>query len=162
MPLTAQRAVKPTGTLWSCVRDNHTGLVWEVKTDDENSEHYKDRLFRWGGLTAVGRDSPDRQGDFFDDWNTLVNSANADSGLCGFTDWRVPQRLLLRTIAHYGTSNPAIDTDFFPNTTSFAYWSSSPVASDSNLAWVFIFSFGLDSNSFRSSSNRVRLVRGGQ
>ena len=30
-----------SGTKWSCVRDNHTGLVWEVKTDD-NGIHDKD------------------------------------------------------------------------------------------------------------------------
>ena len=150
------------GTLWSCVRDNVTGLIWEVKTDDENSEHYRNNTYRWGGLTAVGRDSPDRQGDFFDDWNTLVNSANADSGLCGFTDWRVPQRSSLRTIVHYGAFSPAIDTDFFPNTSSLFYWSSSPVADNSGNAWSVSFSFGAGTSNSRSDNDRVRLVRGGQ
>ena len=53
---------------WSCVRDNVTGLIWEKKTDD-GSEQDKDNSYLWGGLTALGRDHPNRQGTYFDDWN---------------------------------------------------------------------------------------------
>jgi hypothetical protein len=38
-------------TTWSCVKDNVTGLVWEVKTDD-NGIHDKDSTYRWGGQNS--------------------------------------------------------------------------------------------------------------
>ena len=68
---------------WACVRDNHTGLVWEVKTDD-GGIHDKNNTYRWGGKTALvnqqARD--DGWGDFFDDWDTLVDGSKRNS-LCG-------------------------------------------------------------------------------
>ncbi len=163
-PLTIQNATysdtgnEANGTMWSCVRDNRTGLVWEVKTAANRNTTY-----RWGGLTAVGRTSLDRQGSYFDDWNTLVNTANANTGLCGFTDWRVPKLYTLQTIVNKGRFNLAIDSSYFPNIGSGSfYWSSSPLARLSNSVWFIDFNNGNDFNFNRDSALRVRLVRGGQ
>ena len=142
---------------WSCVRDNVTGLIWEKKIDD-GSEQDKDNTYEWGGLTALGRDHPNRQGTYFDDWNSLVNHAN-NINLCGFNDWRVPEREELRSIVNYGTFNPSIDVNYFPNTVGNFYWSSSPLANNSGGAWVVNFFNGSGNAFFRSSSSRVRLVR---
>ena len=68
--------------------------------------------------------------DYYDDWNSLVNGANTES-LCGFNDWRVPKKEELRSIVHYGTHKPSIDTAYFPNTVSSSFWSSSPNSSNS-------------------------------
>lgn len=119
---------------WACVRDNHTGLVWEVKTDD-GGIHDKNNTYRWGGKTALinqqARD--DGWGEFFDDWNELVdgsNSANSGSGLCGFTNWRVPTVYELTGISLLSGTPSTIDTDYFPNTVPRKYWSSLPYCYD--------------------------------
>ena len=39
-------ALPDSATEWVMVRDNVTGLIWEVKTDD-NSIHDKDNLYTW-------------------------------------------------------------------------------------------------------------------
>lgn len=63
---------------WSCVRDNDTGSVWEVKTDNDIGLHANNNFYRWGGIGAeqVGT-------EFYDDWDVLVNGSQ---GLCGFND----------------------------------------------------------------------------
>ena len=55
-------------TSWSCVRDNVTGLTWEVKTND-GGIHDKDNTYWWGGKTAVGSG----YGTHYGDWGSLVD-----------------------------------------------------------------------------------------
>ena len=62
-----------------------------------------------------------------------------------------------------GSSSPALDTDIFPSTPLYAfYWSSSPFANDSRLAWIVNFSFGGDYSDHKNNNNYVRLVRSSQ
>ena len=168
----ADNGVESNGTKWSCVKDNHTGLIWEVKTND-NGIHDKDNRYRWGGITAIGRDhASTEKGTYYDDWNSLVNGANQSSyagatGLCGFTDWRVPAIYDLVTITNKNSFNPAIDDDYFsnsfPNSSSTVwYWSSSPFANNSNSAWQVNFLSGWSGRGFRGGNYLVRLVRGRQ
>ena len=130
---------------WSCVRDNVTGLIWEVKTDD-GGVHDKDNKYIWGGLTAIGYESTSsNKGLYYDSatsiaeygddysWDALVNSANDGSGLCGYTGWRVPSMSELFSILDYSyyarsTSGPAIDENYFPNTQAGVYFSATPDA----------------------------------
>ena len=164
----ADQSVDYATTPWSCVQDNVTGLVWEVKTPstDVGSIHNQDNTYQWGGLTAIGRDHPDRQGIYYDGWNTLVQGSNDDT-LCGFDNWRVPTVTELSSIVNRGTFNPAIDSNYFPDTdsTSFlssSFWSSSPIANAYEHAKYITFSFGRDGIRYRDSGARVRLVRSGQ
>ena len=151
-----------SATEWSCVQDNVTGLIWEVKTDD-GGIHDKDNIYRWGGVSAIGYDSANREGTYYDDWDSLVNGANSTK-LCGFDDWRVPDLEELRSIVDYSRTNPSIDVDYFPNTLSLSsrYWSASPDAFGSNNAWILHFESGFVYNYGRKYNNHVRLVRGGQ
>jgi len=142
---------------WSCVRDNVTGLVWEVKTTTAGI-HNKDNTYKWGGITAIGLGHPDA-GTYYSDWDDLVNGSNAGNGLCGFTDWRVPKVDELSGLANQGTFNPAIDTNYFPNTASSGFWSSSPIANNDSIAWIVFFDYGYDFNNNRVDVDRVRLVR---
>ena len=155
----ANQGTDYTTTPWSCVQDNVTGLMWEVKTDD-NTEHNKDNTYRWGGVTAQGINHASRQGAYYADWNALVNYANNNT-LCGHSDWRVPSHQELLSITHLGTTSPAIDTDYFPNTRSrsSSYWSSSPSAYNSNYAWGVRFYGGVGYDNYRTNYNHVRLVR---
>ena len=143
---------------WSCVRDNVTGLVWEGKTDD-GGIHDKDNTYRWGGKTALGTG----YGTYYPDWDTLVDGSNTER-LCGFSDWRVPTHSELQGLVHYGRSNPAIDTGYFPNTPASHFWSSSPSGYSMYSAWYVSFSYGATIYNGSRSTDRysVRLVRSGQ
>ena len=147
-----------SATSWSCVRDNHTGLVWEVKTND-GGIHDRNNTYRWGGKTAqlIGE-----SGTRYNDWDVLVDGSNNES-LCGYTDWRLPNLNELLSIAHLGKTRPAIDTDYFANTQSASsYWSSLPRAASRSLAMGVFFRDGSDCDYSRYYRNHVRLVRSGQ
>ncbi|VAW39924.1 hypothetical protein MNBD_GAMMA01-855 [hydrothermal vent metagenome] len=159
-PLIDQSADYAT-TPWACVKDNVTGLVWEVKTSTAGI-HHQDNTYQWGGLTAIGRDHPNRQGTYYDpSWNELVQGSIDDS-LCGFDNWRVPTVAELSSIANKGTFNPSIDTNYFPNTVSTWFWSSSPIADNAFGTWTVYFYSGYDNYYGRDNYGRVRLVRSGQ
>lgn len=142
---------------WNCVRDNVTGLVWEIKTDD-GGIHDKDNTYRWGGKTALGTGDPT---SYYSDWDSLVDGSNSE-GLCGYRDWRVPTVEELAGLADYGRNNPAIDTAFFPNTQASGFWSASPFSGFSGLAWYVYFSSGRADYSNRWYFKIVRLVRSGE
>ncbi|WLD58633.1 DUF1566 domain-containing protein [Salinispirillum sp. LH 10-3-1] len=99
----------------SCVRDNVTGLVWEVKTTTNRDVRYV-----WGTETdsAAG------------DVNAFVTATN-NAGLCGLSNWRLPTANELFGLVDFdkphgitlnasadGNINEylSIDRDFFPNT----------------------------------------------
>ncbi len=154
-------------TPWACVQDNVTGLVWEVKTkglDTITNFHRFILTYKWGGDTAIGKGHPNSQGPYYDvgGWNALVQGSNTEI-LCGFNNWRVPSVAELSSIVNKGTSDPAIDTNYFPQTQSNWYWSSSPVANNSGNAWAVDFINGGDSDTVsRFNDFHVRLVRSGQ
>lgn len=158
-PLTDQ-SVDYATTPWACVKDNVTGLVWEVKTPstDIGGIHNKDNAYKWGGITAIGLGHQDAEGIYYNDWDTLVNESNMDN-FCGFNNWRVPTSSELSGMAHQGTFNPAIDTNYFPNTVSWFFWSASPIASNDLYAWIVYSGFGSTYGNDRDSSYHVRLVR---
>ncbi|GAA4816744.1 hypothetical protein GCM10011365_00030 [Marinicella pacifica] len=156
VPLVDQSVDYGTQT-WACVRDNVTGLVWEVKTTTAGI-HHQDNTYRWGGITAIGLGHPDAEGTYYDDWDVLVNGSNSET-LCGFDNWRVPTIDELTGLANYGTFNPAIDTDYFPNTVSSGFWSSLPFAGNDYAASIVHFGGGNGYNDPRGISSRVRLVR---
>ena len=149
-------------TPWACVQDNVTGLIWEVKTDD-GGIHDKDNAYKWGGLTALGREHINRIGDYYDDWNSLVNGSNNEV-LCGVSDWRVPVVSELSSIINRGSINPSIDTNYFPNAVTKFFWAASPTAFYSGTnAWAVSFENGGDGNYSRDQFNvRVRLVYSGE
>jgi len=149
-----------SATSWSCVKDNHTGLIWEVKTTD-GGIHDNDNTYKWGGKTAIGKNATIPYGTYYDDWDVLVDGSNSES-LCGYSDWRVPNITELKSIVHLGVFNPAIDTEYFPNTDARGYWSSSPYANYSNYAWGVYFNYGDDDDYNRNVTSSLRLVRSGQ
>ena len=59
---------------WSCVRDNITGFIWEIKTDDGGVRD-KDNKYFWGGTGADGRNDASAHGEYYDDWNPFVAEA---------------------------------------------------------------------------------------
>jgi hypothetical protein len=161
---------------WGCTRDNVTGLMWEVKTND-NGLRDKDHSYVWydANTTINGGDSGPVGGNSCNgtlpagqcNTSAYVAAVNALAGsnrLCGHTDWRMPTGQELQSIAHYGaTAAPYIDVAYFPNTTSpFAfYWSGVTVASFAQNAWYLSYDDGgLLSTNGKQIAGQVRLVRG--
>ncbi len=174
VPLADQSADYAT-TPWACVKDNVTGLIWEVKTDD-GGLHDKDDKYTWyntdqktnggadgsaddGGNTCYGYDSSNAA--TFCNTQAYVNRVNAD-GWCGASDWRMPTRKELEGIVAYDRYFPAIDTGYFPNADNYYVWSGYPHAYGVEYAWGVYFSYGVSHLVYRYSSFAVRLVRDGQ
>jgi len=150
---------------WACTRDNVTGLIWEVKTDD-NGLRDKDWSYSW-----YNTNSPDGNPGTADngscqtagrcDTEKYTADVNAQ-GLCGASDWRMPSKRELIGIVDYGAYGPSIDQGFFPNTPASYFWSGSPGAGDTDFAWFVVFDIGFVYDDSRSYDFQVRLVRGGQ
>ena len=131
-------------TSWAMVRDNVTGLIWEAKTDD-GSIHDRDNTYSWINASDV----------FIDELNATAFG--------GRTDWRLPTREELRSIADYGVMGPAVDLDYFPRTQSDAtgsiyYWTSDPDASSTANAWAIDFYAGNDNIVGKLYSHYVREI----
>lgn len=156
---------------WACTRDNVTGLVWEVKTDDGGLRD-KDWTYTWFNS------DPTRNGGSVGDWGTHTcgsmssywNQCNTEHfvaavngvGLCGLRDWRMPSVEELNSIVHRGRTDPAVEAGYFPNTTSSYFWSGSPNAYFLGDAWYVHFYVGYAEHHPRGANYSVRLVRGGQ
>ena len=124
------------------VRDNVTGLIWEVKTVD-GSIHDRDDTYTW-------QDAQD----------TFITQVNAET-FGGHADWRLPTAKELASITALGRYNPAIDNGFFPNTVSSFYSSGTTTVIDSNGAWGIGFNDGYVGSGYKLYSFYVRCVRGG-
>jgi hypothetical protein len=136
LEITSSRFVKlsPDGaalpdnvSLWVMVYDVTTKLVWEMKNSrdfvpDYDNPHDGDNTYTWydektlsnggdSGTPGAGNDTT----DFID----LLNMQQ----LGGFTDWRMPDCGELASIQDGDRFNPAVNTDYFPDTAAWYYWS---------------------------------------
>lgn len=155
-------ALASSATQWSCVKDNVTGLTWEMKTDDSGL-HDKDDTYVWyendprvgyGGLPGYEKATdydPSRYdqtcsgfviGNNASYCNTkaFVNRVN-QLGYCGVNTWRLPTREELNSIVDYETS-PRINTNYFPLIQSNYYWTSVPYAYLNKHVWAINFQYG--------------------
>jgi hypothetical protein len=132
----APRFVVGTGATADCVTDNLTGLMW---TQD-------------GNLPAGTRT-----------WQLALDYANGLT-LCGFSDWRLPNRKELRSLINYGLANnaTALNTLGFTNVQTFYYWSSSSIAGSVADARIVDMSDGNVNAENKAASFYVWPVRAGQ
>jgi|GEM_PF-2694139 len=166
--LDAQGKVLPYDTAnWSMVRDNVTGLIWEIKGNPDGNTDYNnpndaDNIYTWfnqdsgtnGGSAGTPGDGTDTT-DFIATLNAMHYG--------GHNDWRIPTINELTSLAHLGRW-PTVDLAFFPETMAsyWAYWSSTPHANNTENAWVLGFNSGDIFNLYKSNQCYVRAVRGGQ
>ena len=165
---------------WRCVRDNVSGLVWEIKTQEAGSLHQSEQRFTWF--------ASENNGDFVGELNQGSQACNVASqacnteafieevnnqGLCGFFDWRLPSHAELHSLVHYGQLDaPKADTTFFPfwgavQTNPLNYWTSQSSADGvgedgARNAWAINFDSGIDSFLNKNSLQYLRLVRAGR
>ncbi len=134
------------------VTDNLTGLVWApngnlMPTRDNNWD--QDNTVNDGAVT----------------WQhalDYVAKLNTESYL-GHTDWRLPNRKELRSLANYGQGNVAtwLNTQGFSNVQAY-YWSSTTTAGVTDSAWVVNMGDGGVNYSFKTNDYYVWPVRSGQ
>ncbi|MBI3188376.1 MAG: DUF1566 domain-containing protein [Gammaproteobacteria bacterium] len=122
----------------NCITDTLTNLMWARNNSQD-------------GNTFIGT------------WSDSLTMAN-NLDLCGFGDWRMPNRKELLSLVNYGASNTGVDlmNNGFNILLGF-YWSSSRVVDSSAEAWVLILINGVMSpRSMFESSNRFIPVRAAQ
>ncbi|MCP4695457.1 MAG: DUF1566 domain-containing protein [Gammaproteobacteria bacterium] len=152
-----------TDTEWNCVQDNISNLIWEVKTDDDGL-HDKDWTYTWFDPRFTKfRSDPDLKnggicegGDICDTSNFVLEVKR--QSLCGVKNWRMPTPGELSSIVDISRLYPAIYKDYFPNTPSSGFWSSSSYAHDRNYAWYVHFIGGYVYGNYKNALQRVRLV----
>ena len=106
VPWPSPRFTVGTGQEADCVTDNLTGLMW-VKAPDNNLRTWDNALTNANGLT-----------------------------LCGYNDWRLPNRKELRSLIDYANYNLALPTGHpFTNVQAVYYWSSTTYANFTPFAW---------------------------
>jgi hypothetical protein len=120
----------PDAPEWSAVLDPTTQLVWSA---------------------ADVSDRPLNQDE--------AAKACAELTLCGFNDWRLPERQELTSIVDLSRHSPAADPEFFPSCRNDWYWTSSPCAWSADYAWQVLFLYGDVLSVHRDSYARVRAVR---
>ena len=130
---------------WGCVRDNVTGLVWEVKLPT-SGVRFRDQSF-----TSYDMSRPTTIA--FSDLTNELNGLNNNEGLCGYTTWRKPTIAEIQSIhtpsgSPYATGSDGdrndgyqyLDLDYFPNTGTFSYSYWSDTAYPGNNSYLLAFS----------------------
>ncbi|VAW64980.1 hypothetical protein MNBD_GAMMA11-134, partial [hydrothermal vent metagenome] len=166
---------------WSCVMDNYTGIIWEVKTRDNGLQ---DSFNRYTWYNSSGINDGGSAGSADPGTGTSCNNTgNCDtekyttaintSQLCGFIGWHLPTVEELLSIINNsqlfpgGTSN----ADYFPNAPftegPAELWTSASIAEtangevgSSNLAWI-VANDGTVSTANKGFQRFVRLVSNG-
>ena len=155
-------ALPANATTWSCVKDNVTGLMWENKTNDSSLNNIgraftnydstvNPQLANGGIPTQADIDAPTNSIGF-------RNAINAQ-GLCGATDWRLPEINEIRSVWNYGAANSARIFD-----TAWFNWGIGTMTNSNYIAYSgangALFQLGNDSIRPRGAVYLLILVRG--
>jgi len=125
------------------IKDENTGLIWEVKSPIEEDINYCQDKYS------------------FDEINEkYIKKLNSEK-YGGRSDWRMPNKDELRSIVDYSKINPSIDTSFFENTIPGFYWCENVYEMQDYFGWVISFGMGAATANSKSTKRFVRAVCGG-
>jgi hypothetical protein len=143
---------------WSMVRDDITGLIWEVKKTDSSIQD-KSKQYTWydpSDITNAGYAGLNTDGT---DTNDYIRTLNTQA-YGGYTDWRLPNIYELATLLNMNQANNGIQSQYFPNSMNGGYWTSTTYAGTSQKAWHISFVTGKNAYDEKSKPMYVRAVRG--
>jgi len=125
------------------ITDTKTGLTWVKNPHTDLPEKFKEHM----------------------NWQQAIDACK-ELSFAGHKDWRLPTVEELRELVDYTRgakdNEPTIDTKFFPDTKCSWYWTSTPCAWDSGIAWCVYFADGYVYSGSKGSSYYVRPVRSSQ
>jgi len=159
---------------WDCVKDNVTGLIWEVKTDGNIGLRASGRDIHWhdpdystnGGVPGVIGDYQCAATEL-SSCNTSFYAADINEAeLCGLKGWRVPTIDELRSLVDYSSSSTVFDDAYFAGdrTGASTYWSSTTFAPDPSQVWTLNFYDLTDGQTSKNLfvNQKIRLVNDSQ
>jgi len=152
------------GKPWACVRDNQSGLTWEVKASEPGLQSVNN-TYTWydpddktnGGY--AGKDNGGACSGSNCDTASYIKAINAIK-LCGLDDWYLPSRFELNTIVDTSIPlpGPTLPKAYFPETLVGKYWTDTTFRTRRAGAWVWRFDQGSDYVAEKSEALNVRLT----
>ena len=151
----------------TCVFDNQTGLLWQVKTDIAGLHNFRN-TYSWYSPVEAHKELDYRglenggvcAGSACDTWH-YVQAVN-EAGYCGYEDWRVPGKDELFSVSDLRRADnpPTMNTVFFVHAHAAEYWSGNDYSFQWDAAWAWNFEYGHDRVDWKKTPKFVRLVRG--
>jgi hypothetical protein len=124
------------------IKDNKSGLLWQKCSKGQ------DILSNCSGITSKIS------------WNNAIDYCNSII-IDGYNNWRLPNVNEWISISDYSKNNfPAINVNFFPNTPSGPYWTSTTYFNSSNIGVIIHLGTGATGSSDKESMESVRCVSG--
>ena len=157
---------------WSCVKDNVTGLMWEVKKDtnrtfgDDGLRDLDDKYSFYDSTNVVNgeNDFGDKNVDGTDcvfaiegidyncnteDFFKSLNSQPDGEHFCGRTDWRLPTLTEVVQLVDFDEFHYKLSTDYFTGTNNIigayeTYWTANQEEDGNSPSDQFIVTFDTD------------------
>jgi len=149
---------------WACVRDNQSGMTWEIKTTGPGLRNINN-TYSWydpdqasnGGFAGKANGGVCTGSDC--DTYSYAKAVNATK-LCGLSDWHLPSRFELNSIvdAEVFFPGPTLPKAYFPESLPGKYWTDTTFKTRRAGAWVWRFDYGNDYVVEKSDALSVRLV----
>lgn len=149
---------------WACVRDNQSGLLWEVKKSEPGLQNINN-TYTWydpdeksnGGYAGKANAGVCTGSDC--DTYSYAKAINALK-LCGSDDWYLPSRYELNTIVDTSIPlpGPTFPQAFFPESLPGKYWTDTTFRTRRAAAWAWRFDQGGDYVAEKSEAFNVRLT----
>lgn len=122
------------------ITDNASGLMW-----------IKDPSQLGGAWGTPGNPSAMT-------WDAAIDNCLA-LNYAGHGDWRLPNAKEASSLADHESTNPSIDTNFFPSVYAGHYWTSTTTSGTSVAGWYVDFYYSKMDFALKSTEKRARPVR---